>query len=232
MHFIFGHDINCNVGTSNHNDQFRGTLGPNGIENRNIKGSKFIQHLSSLNMKIANSFFTKPNYATWKNFKPSNPSHHMLDIFSISSSIFKHVLDCGTIPFGVDHTDHTATAITININFICIQPKQNNNKAFNTRADWQQIAYDNDTREQFNHTLSNELQHTNATDDYTTFFKLVGKTAKATAIKPEQPTNSWFEMNKEQIQPTIDRVTRLQHRTRDPTNNNPHATKRELQLAY
>ena len=122
-HFIFGQNINCNVGTSDQNNQFRGTLGPNGIKNRNKKGSKFLQHLCSLNMKLANSFFTKPNYTTWKNFKPSNPSHHMLDVFSVSSSLFKHVIDCGTTPLGVDYTDHTATSITININFICVQPK-------------------------------------------------------------------------------------------------------------
>ena len=232
MHFIFGQDINCNVGISDTNDQFRGTLGPNGINKRNNKGHKFLQHLSALNMKLANSFFTKENYTTWKNFKPSNPSFHMLDVFSISSPIFKHVVDCGTIPFGVDYTDHTATAITININFICIQAKKSNNNKLNTRADWQRIAYDSETKEEFNHKLSNELLHTNTTDDYTTFFDLVGKTAKETAIKPERPTNTWFEMSKEQIQTTIDRVTSLQCEIRDPSNNNPQATKRELQLAY
>jgi hypothetical protein len=69
---IFGQDINCDVGTTNDkNNPLRSTLGPHGINNRNIKGARFLQHLCLLDMKLANSFFIKPNYATWKNFRPS-----------------------------------------------------------------------------------------------------------------------------------------------------------------
>jgi hypothetical protein len=97
-------------------------------------------------MRIANSFFTKPNYATWKNFNTNNPSHHMLDVFSISKSIFKHVTNCETIPHGADHTDHTATAITIDISSIAFKPINKTTDAINGgRADWHRITYDDKT---------------------------------------------------------------------------------------
>jgi hypothetical protein len=62
-------------------------------------------------MRVANSYFIKPNYATWKTFNSNHPSLHMLDVFSISNNMFKHVSDCGIIHQGIDHTDHTATAV-------------------------------------------------------------------------------------------------------------------------
>ena len=230
---IFGQDINCNVGiTSDRNDPLRSTLGPHGINNRNTKGAKFLQHLCSLNMKLANSYFIKPNYTTWKNFRPSRPSFHMLDVFSVSSPFFKHILDCGTIPFGVDNTDHTATAIVININCIASKNYKRHNAINGGRADWSKIAHDPTTKQQFNSTLTNELQHTDTSDDYTTFFEIVGNSAKSTAIKTEDTNRAWFEMSKTTLQPTIDRVTALLHASRDPTNPDPAKTKRELHLAY
>ena len=230
---IFGQDINCNVGTSNNtHDPFRPALGPNGINNRNAKGMKFLQHMCSLNMKIVNSFFVKHNYATWKNFKPSHPTYHMLDIFSVSSSFFKHVRNCGTIPFGVDNTDHTATAITIDINCIAYKTTKRTNTINGGRPNWHKITYDRETKEEFNSKLSTELSHINTTDDYTTFFDLVNNAAKSSAIEEPKQQNAWFEMSKDRIQPAIDRITSLHRTLRDPTNPNPTLTKAELQTAY
>ena len=209
--FIFGQDINCNVGTSNSsNDPFRSALGPNGIENQNAKGIKFLQHLCSLYMKFANSFFIKPSYATWKNFKPSHPTYHMLDVFSVSSSFFKRVRDCGVIPSGVNHTDHTATSITININCIAYKSNKQTNTINGGRPDWRAITYNQETRQDFNDKLSNELEHTDTTNDYTTFFELIGNAAKSSAMEAPKQQNAWFEMSKDKIQPAIDRITALQ----------------------
>ena len=230
--FLLGQDINCNVGIATGSDPFKGTLGPNGIDNRNKKGTKFLQHTCALDMVIVNSFFTKSNYTTWKNFKPSNPSHHMLDVFSVSKSLFNRVTDCGTIPYGVDYTDHSATSITININSIALKSRKNNNAKTKARADWNRIAYDQEAKNEFNIRLTTELHQNNTTDDYTSFFESVGNTAKATAIKEEQQTNSWFKMSRETLQPTIDHIAALQHHARDPNNSNVAKTKQELQLAY
>ena len=228
---IFGQDINCNIGVApSKEDPFRCTVGPHGLNNRNHKGTKFLQHLCALNMKVANSFFIKDNYATWKNFKPSNQSYHMLDVFSVSNTLFKHVKDCGTTRFGSDCTDHTATSITLNINSIAIQAKQRNKNTH--RPDWHRITNDEETKQLFNFNLSTELQHNDLRDDYTCFFELVKKTAEATATKPEKKVNAWFTMNKDTLQPAINRVTALQLSIRDPSNANQTATKRELQLAY
>ena len=216
----------------NINDPFRAALGPNGINNRNAKGTKFLQHMCSLDMKIVNSFFVKHNYTTWKNFKPSHPSYHMLDIFSVSSSFFKHVRDCGTTPFGVDHTDHTATSITIDINCIAYKSTKSTNAINGGRPDWHKITYNDETRQEFNTKLSNELRHINTTNDYTTFFEIVGNTAKSSAIEAPKQQNAWFEMSKNRIQPAIDRITALQHYLRDPANPDPTSTKMELQTAY
>lgn len=231
--FILGQDVNCNVGIATNNDPFRGTLGPNGINNRNKKGTKFLEHMCTLDMVIANTFFTKPNYTTWKNFKPSNPSHHMLDIFSVSKSIFNRVTDCGTIPFGVDYTDHTAMSITININSIALKSKKQNNTSTKARVDWNKIASNQEAKNEFNIRLSNEIQQNKTTDDYTSFLESVGNVAKATSTKIEQQTNSWFEMSKTKLQLAINHVTALQQSARDPNKNtNTAKTKQELQLAY
>lgn len=203
---IFGQDINCNVGTAARDDPFRGTIGPNGIKNRNRKGTKFLQHLCALDMVVANSFFIKPNYCTWKNFKPSNPLHHMLDVFSVSKSLFNRITDCGTTSFGIDNTDHTATSITININSIAIKPREHKRKTTKPpRADWTRIAQDEHTKNEFNIKLSNALHQNDLSDDYTSFFELVGDTAKATAIQKEQQAGSWFELRADTLQPKISR---------------------------
>ena len=228
---ILGQDINCNVGIApDKSDPFRSAVGPHGFNNRNHKGTKFLQHLCALDMKVANSFFIKTNYTTWRNFKPSCPSHHMLDVFCTSNTLFKHVIDCGTTPHGADCTDHTATSITLNINSIAIQPRQKSKNK--TLADWQRIAYDDETKQLFNDKLHAEIQHSDINNDYTTFFEAVKSTAESSAIKPEKKINAWFAMSKDELQPAIDRITALQHSIRDPSNIDQAATRQALKLAY
>ena len=228
---LFGHDINCNVGTNKTlPDAIKHTLGPFGLENRNPKGMNFLQQLCALNMRVANSYFMKPNYATWKNFNPNHSHYHMLDVFSISTLLFKHVIDCGTCKHGIDHTDHTATSITINIGSIMKKQTESNN-VHGGRTDWNRILQDPDTKSDFNTKLSSEYDiKASQGEDYTTFNETVLETAKSTAITTSKPTVDWFEMSKDKIQPLIDRVTKLRAIQRTPSDANPSRTTRELKL--
>jgi len=231
---LFGHNINCNVGTSlSNDDHLRRTVGPHGLNNRNSKGTRFLQHLCSLQMRVANSYFIKPNYATWKNFNSNRPSSHMLDVFSISNNMFKHVSDCGLIHQGIDHTDHTATAITININCIAFKSTKRDNTLTGGRTDWTRILYDEEANREFNCKLSRETTANTETEPtYTEYFTSVPKAAKSTAIAPEIEKNAWFEMSKQKLQPIIDRVTSLRAASRDPTNADLQKTKLEQALAH
>lgn len=68
-----------------------------------------------MELKVANSYFKKENHATYRNINGN--SHHMLDVFSISTSIFKRIQDCGIIYGGVT-SDHTAVQLTIQLSTI------------------------------------------------------------------------------------------------------------------
>jgi hypothetical protein len=73
---ILGHDINANIGTNTTSGQnFKDTIGPFRIENRNKKGTSLLNLLASLNLKVTNSFFSpRPSsrtatstHTTWRN---------------------------------------------------------------------------------------------------------------------------------------------------------------------
>ena len=120
---ILGHDINANTGTNANNGQnFKDTIGPFGIENRNKKGTSLLNLLASLNLKVTNSYFNpRPSnrtatstHTTWRNTSASK-SQHMLDVFSCSNTLFKRVQGCNTTSKGTE-SDHTAVVLKIHIN--------------------------------------------------------------------------------------------------------------------
>ena len=228
---LFGHDINCNVGTNNTlPDSMRSIVGPFGLENRNPKGVNFLQQLGTLEMRVANSYFIKPNYVTWKGMNPNKPSYHMLDVFSISASLFKHVTDCGASKHGIDDSDHSATSITLNIGSIK-KKTQSTNHTRNARPDWKRILQDPETNAEFNYKLSTEYESiTTQCDDYTTFNETILESGTTTAISDNKPTLDWFEMSKDKIQPLIDRITTLRAKQRSQTDPDPHRTTTELKL--
>jgi hypothetical protein len=228
---LFGHDINCNVGTNKTlPDTMKHVVGPFGLENRNPKGTTFLQQLCAMNMRVANSYFQKPNYATWKNFNNNKSSYHMLDVFCLSVSLFKHVTGCGTSKHGIDHTDHTASAITLNIGSI-VKKQHKNSSIHGGRTDWTRISLDPDAKREFNDRLHSGYEHKSpTTENYTVFNETTLEAAKATAIASSKPTRDWFEMSKHKIQPLIDRITMLRALQRSTSNSNPSQTTRELKL--
>ena len=60
--FIGGHDVNANLVIRS--KMYGKTLGPWGINNRNIKGRRLLSFFSNNQLKIANSFFRKYSYVT------------------------------------------------------------------------------------------------------------------------------------------------------------------------
>ena len=90
--FIGGHDVNANLGTRS--KMYRKTLGPWGINNRNMKGRRLLGFSSHNQLKIANSLFKNPSYVTWRSFNKMR-SPHMLYVISVSENFFKCVKSCG-----------------------------------------------------------------------------------------------------------------------------------------
>ena len=60
-------------------------------------------------MKIANSFFKKPSYVTWRYFSKTR-FPHMLDVISVSENLFKCVRNCGVCRKGII-SDHSAVRL-------------------------------------------------------------------------------------------------------------------------
>lgn len=84
---IFGQDINCDVGTTNDkNNPLRSTLGPHGINNRNIKGARFLQHLCSLDMKLANSSSSNQTTPHGKNSDHREGGWHAWQLYRATSA--------------------------------------------------------------------------------------------------------------------------------------------------
>lgn len=155
----------------------RQTLGPFGQDNRNKKGSDFIQTLLQMELKITNTYFNKQNHATYQNINGN--LHHMLNVFSVYNSLFKRIKDCGIINGGVT-SDLTAVKMTIQLSTIQWKPAPNNTINAGT-TDWNAIMTNPVLKKQYNDMLTDTLP-TNPM--YTTFFSTVSNIGRATATKP------------------------------------------------
>ena len=58
-HVIHGHDVNVNVGIREDDDPRKKVIGPNGLNNQNVKGNKLLNTMVSKNLRLVNSFFKK-----------------------------------------------------------------------------------------------------------------------------------------------------------------------------
>ena len=83
-------DINCNVGITS--KRFSNTLGPQGINNRNIKGRELLYLYKTNNLKNLLSYFKHNNYITYRSFNDKK-SAHMLDNFICCDQLFKRISD-------------------------------------------------------------------------------------------------------------------------------------------
>jgi exonuclease III len=140
------------------------TLGRYGIKNRNKKGTSLLNLLASLEMKITNSFFQKrassssptTTHTTWRNTNASK-SQHVLDVFSISSNIFKRVRKCHTTRDSVD-SDHTAVIIKLELTSISFKMQENNHPNNIQTTDWELINTNDETKARYNETLEQYTQ--------------------------------------------------------------------------
>ena len=99
-----GADVNCNVGVTS--KRFSDTLGPHGIDNRNIKVIELIYLYKTNNLKILLSYFKHNNYITYRLFNDKK-SAHMLENFVCFGQLFKRISDCKVKKLGL-RIDHTA----------------------------------------------------------------------------------------------------------------------------
>ena len=105
--FIGGHDVNANLGVRG--ELYKGVIGPFGIDNSNMKGRRLMSVLSQNILRVANRYFNKPSFVTWRSFNASR-SPHMLDVIATSELFFKHVRDCGVMPTGM-RSNHSAVKL-------------------------------------------------------------------------------------------------------------------------
>ena len=59
-----------------------------------MKGRRLLGFFSNNKLKIANSFYKKSSYITWRSFNNTRPPH-MLDVILVSENFFKSVRICG-----------------------------------------------------------------------------------------------------------------------------------------
>ena len=85
-----GADINFNVGVTS--KQFSDTLGPHGIDNRNIKVRELLYLYKTNNLRILRSYFKHKNYIIYISFNDEK-SAHMLDNFLCCDQLFKRISD-------------------------------------------------------------------------------------------------------------------------------------------
>ena len=105
--FVGGHDVNANLGIRS--KMYGKTLGPRGIKNLNMKGRRLLGFSSHNQFKIANSFFSKSSYVTWRSFNKTR-SLHMLDVISVSKDFYKNVRNCEVSKTGMK-SDHSAVQL-------------------------------------------------------------------------------------------------------------------------
>ena len=105
--FIGGHNVNAKLGIRS--KMYGKTLGPWGINNRNMKGRRLLGFSSNNQFKIANSSYKKSSYVTWRSFNKTR-SLHMFDVISVSKNFYKSVRNCGISKTGMK-SDHSAVQI-------------------------------------------------------------------------------------------------------------------------
>ena len=146
---ILGQDVNANIGVRGEDDEdVSNVIGPHGFNNRNEKGVWALQWLNLMQLKAANTFFEHQDYTTHTSFLPPSLPQ-MLDIWSVSSSSFKRVRNCGVctcIP-----SDHVAVGLQLSISSI----KDNREfKLAKVQIDWNKIRNDASSKQRFNERLS------------------------------------------------------------------------------
>ena len=145
--FIGGHDVNSNIGVRS--KMYGKTLGPSLIKNRNMKGRRLLGFFSNNQLKVANSFYKKSSYVTWRSFNKMR-SPHMLDVISVSENFFKCVKSCGILKTGMK-SDHSA----VRLEFMNRSIKFKTTFFKNPVIDWKSIKEKGEVNKKFNVSLRN-----------------------------------------------------------------------------
>ena len=127
------------------------TLGPWGINNRNMKGRRLLGFFSNNQLKIANSFFKKYSYVTWRSFNKTR-SPHMLDVVSVSKNFYNCVRNCGISKTGMK-SDHSA----VRLEFVNRSIKFKTTFFKKPVIDWKYIKEKEEVNKKFNVNLRNRL---------------------------------------------------------------------------
>ena len=156
-----------------------------------------LQWLSMMNLRASNSFFKHNDYTSHTSFlTPDSPQ--MLNVFSLSITIFKGIQDSKVGDLGIPN-DHATIELLIAISAIKVIRE---NKIAKVKIDWDLIRSDKGKKRGFNKRL-NELNLTTEVP-YTPFFENVLRAARDTTTTTIRPIISCFEENADILTPPIE----------------------------
>ena len=116
-----------------------------------MKGRRLLDFLSNNQLKVANSFYKKSSYVTWRSFNKMR-SPHMLDFIYVSENFFKCVKSCG-ISKTVIKSDHSAVRLEFTNRLI----KFKTNLFKKPVIDWKYIKEKEEVNKKYNVNLRNRL---------------------------------------------------------------------------
>jgi hypothetical protein len=200
---IIGHDLNASVGikTPRDNGTLDEVLGTFSLNNRNEKGLSALSFLQQMSLKVMTTFFSNKSYVTHtSNFnRDDEPIKLTLDSISVSKSGSNRVHNCKVWNLGVE-SDHSAILMKFSLTSIKFNTKS---KELNQgEIDWDSIRYDSDLNTTFNQKLR-ELHHPNLS--YAELGPNIMSAGLSTATKLKDFTPSWYEDDKENLQPPCDK---------------------------
>lgn len=198
---INGQDINANVGVRKVDDPKKKVIGPNGLDNQNMKGKKLLDVLISKNLRVVNSYLKKKIYGTWKEIKTG--SMHMLDVFSASIDVCKRIKDCGRVTYGVDG-DHYAVMMKFHLNTIAFK-----NVLAKGSADYKTI------KEEECKTFNDGVWERGKDEKYTKCMETINIVAEETCMKTKYVINGWYKFGGEELRKATEERDKMRSEMRE-----------------
>ena len=180
-------------------------IGPFGIDKINTKGRIFLTVLIQKILRVANRYFNKPSFFSWRSFNTSIYLH-MLDLITTSDSFLKHVRDCLVTPTRM-RSDHSAVKLIIS----------NRSMKFNSTyiecsvIDWKWIQDCENTHQLFNVNLQHMIKENMS---YKLFNEAILDSAQKSAMTNNQSNKGWFHHNKSTITTELAAINAILHTIR------------------
>ena len=160
-----------------------------------MKGRRLLGLFSNNQLKIANSFYKKSSYVTWRSFNKTR-SPHMLDVISVSENFYKCVRNYGVSKTGMK-SDHSA----VRLDFVDRSIKFKTTFFKKPVIDWKSIKEKEEVNKKFNVNLINRLK---AISNYTEFNDAILRSGEETSMKKSNEDQGWYHFSRDNLTPTLE----------------------------